>query len=74
MNVDRLVKMANDIGAFFAAEPDKAKSTKGIADHIRSFWEPRMRRQICAHLDTGGQGLDPLVRKALTENRSQLGF
>ena len=75
MKIERLVKMANDIGSFFEAEPDKAKGAKGIAQHIRNFWEPRMRRQICEHLDTaGGKGLNPLVRTALEENRSELGF
>ena len=75
MKIERLVKMANDIGAFFEAEPDKVKSAKGIADHIRNFWEPRMRREICEHLDrSDGAGLTPLVRTALRENRSQLGF
>ncbi len=37
----------------------------GIATHIKKFWEPRMREAIFAHLDNGGEGLDPNVRKAI---------
>ena len=74
MKIERLVKMANDIGTFFEAEPDKAKGAKGIADHIRNFWDPRMRREICEYLDkSSGAGLRPLVFTALSEHRKELG-
>ena len=45
MNVERLVAMVNDIAAFFAGEagPD---APAAVANHLRRFWEPRMRRQI----------------------------
>ena len=64
--------MANDIGAFFNAEPDKAEAAKSIASHLRRFWDPRMRRQIVAHYREGGAGLDDVVRSAvrlLTDNK-----
>lgn len=57
--------MANDIGAFFNAEPDKAEAAKNIAIHLRRFWDPRMRRQIVAHYREGGAGLDDVVRSAV---------
>ncbi len=57
--------MANDIGAFFDAEPDKAEAAKNVATHLRRFWDPRMRRQIVAHYREGGAGLNPLVRSAI---------
>ena len=65
MRVERLVSMANDIGAFFNAEPDKAEAAKSIASHLRRFWDPRMRRQIVAHYREGGAGLDDVVRSAV---------
>jgi formate dehydrogenase subunit delta len=65
MRVERLVSMANDIGAFFNAEPDKAEAAKNIATHLRRFWDPRMRRQIVAHYREGGAGLDDVVRSAV---------
>jgi len=70
MSPDKLVSMANQIGKFFATQPGD-KAAAGIADHIRSFWDPRMRQTILAHLDAGGQGLDPLVRQALESLRMQ---
>ena len=55
--------MANQIGQFFNAQGDGAAA--GIEDHLRKFWDPRMRREIVAHLKAGGAGLDPDVRAAV---------
>ena len=65
MRAERLVSMANDIGAFFNAEADKNIAAQGVANHIRRFWDPRMRRQIIAHYREGGAGLDPVARSAV---------
>jgi formate dehydrogenase subunit delta len=65
MTTQHLVEMANDIGNFFAAEPSHEDAVAGIANHIQRFWEPRMRRQILGHLQTGGEGLHQSVREAL---------
>ncbi|HEX2529258.1 MAG TPA: formate dehydrogenase subunit delta [Geminicoccus sp.] len=63
MNHDRLVKMANQIATFFATQPgDQAKAT---AEHIRAFWDPRMRKDIKAHVEAGGEGLDPVALAAV---------
>ena len=61
---DHLVYMANQIGKFFQSQGHD-KAVPGVAEHIRKFWDPRMRKQIYAHLAAGGAGLDPDVRKAL---------
>jgi formate dehydrogenase subunit delta len=64
MPPDRLVMMANQIGTFFASQgPEKAAS--GIADHIKLFWDPRMRAAIFAYVREGGEGLRPDVRLAI---------
>ena len=64
----KLVMMANQIGTFFASQgADQAVS--GTADHIRKFWDPRMRKAIFAHLDAGGEGLAPNVRAAIEKLR-----
>jgi len=60
----KLVYMANQIGAFFKVQDMDAAPAK-IAEHLRKFWDPRMRRAIVAHLDDGGGGLDPAVRQAV---------
>ena len=65
MNIERLVAMVNDISRYFAAEPDSAFGAAGVADHLKRFWEPGMRKQIVAHLGAGGEGLEPLAKKGV---------
>ena len=61
-----LVKMANDIGNFFRAEPVREDAVAGIANHIAKFWTKRMRDKLCAHLKQAGDAdLDELPREAL---------
>jgi formate dehydrogenase subunit delta len=57
--------MANDIGAFFDAEANKTEAARGIANHLKRFWDPRMRRQIVAHYRDGGTGLKDVTRTAI---------
>jgi formate dehydrogenase subunit delta len=65
--------MANQIGAFFDAMPDRALAVQEVATHLRKFWEPRMRIALLAHVDaTGGEGLQPLVRDAVLTHRAWL--
>lgn len=73
MDADNLVRMANGIGDFFEAMPDRAEAKAGIAKHIRMYWEPRMREQLLAHIDReDAHGLSPLVFEAIDEQRSHL--
>jgi formate dehydrogenase subunit delta len=66
MDIQNLIKMANRIGDFFATWPDRDQARNEIANHLRRFWDPRMRRQICDYLrDGGGEGLDDIVREAI---------
>jgi formate dehydrogenase subunit delta len=67
MDVQRLVAMANDIAAFFDSEADKAAAAEGVRGHLRKFWEPRMRREIIAHVAAGGAGLTPTAREAVEQ-------
>jgi formate dehydrogenase subunit delta len=72
MNVDNLIEMANRIGEFFDSMPDHEEAVDGVADHIRRFWEPRMRLAILAALDDEGAGMEPIVREALHRHRADL--
>ncbi len=63
MPPEKLAYMANQIGHFFRRRPHD-EAVRGIADHIRLYWDPRMRTDLFAHLDAGGGGLDPLVLEA----------
>ena len=65
MRIERLVAMANDISAFFAADPDRGEAARNVATHLRRFWDPRMRRQIVAHFQSGGNGLHDIARAAV---------
>jgi formate dehydrogenase subunit delta len=66
MSPDKLTYMANQIGWFFRSQ-GREKAVAGTAEHIRKYWDPRMRKTIYAHLDAGGKGLDPIVRAALAK-------
>jgi formate dehydrogenase subunit delta len=72
MDTDNLVNMANRIGDFFDSMPDRKEARYDIADHIRKFWEPRMRRQFLAAFDAGDTELKPIVHEAVVEHRSML--
>lgn len=72
MNSEHLIRMANQIGTFFASQPDRAEALEGIASHIKKFWEPRMRREFLALLDEGGEGVMPIVHEALQQHRALL--
>jgi formate dehydrogenase subunit delta len=69
MSPDRLIHMANQIGKFFRSQGHD-KAVPGISEHIKMFWDPRMRKAILAHLDAGGIGLDPEVREAVAALKS----
>jgi formate dehydrogenase subunit delta len=62
---NHLIMMANDIGAYFAGYPDHEYAVEGIANHLRNFWHPRMRREIIQYASLGGDELEPLVLEAV---------
>src|SRR5258707_14778735 len=69
---EHLVKMANDIGHFFGAEPEREDAIAGIATHISKFLNKRMRDNLTAHLKRAGDaGLDDLPREALRRLAAQ---
>lgn len=66
MKPDKLIKMANQIGAFFDAMPDREQAVMGVAAHIQRNWEPRMRTALQEHVRRNGdEQLLPVVRDAL---------
>ena len=74
MDTQNLIDMANRIGDFFASMPDHEEAVAGVADHIRRFWEPRMRRALLASLDApqASASMEPIVREALSLHRIDL--
>lgn len=73
MNLDTLVQMANAIGQFFDAMPDRDEAVDGVATHLKRYWEPRMRELLLARTAEGPiDGLHPLVAAALATRREAL--
>ncbi|CAM2193942.1 formate dehydrogenase subunit delta [Paraburkholderia kururiensis] len=72
MDQHHLIEMANQIGSFFESMPDREEATASVADHIRRFWEPRMRRALYAAFDASTPGMSEIVSNALTKYREQL--
>ena len=70
MSPDHLVYMANQIGNFFKVQRAD-EVVPGIANHIKKFWDPRMRKAIFAYLDGGDEGLDPHVREAIVRLQAE---
>ena len=62
MQKQDMLRMANQIASFFNGSGPEA-AVKDAAEHINKFWDPRMRALLIAHLDQGGEGLDPTIVK-----------
>ena len=65
MNTDHLVKMVNEIAAFFAGEAGPQEAPKEVASHMKKFWERRMRLEIVAQYEKGAAGLSEVARAAV---------
>ncbi len=63
MTLSDIVRMANQISDFFNAYPHD-EAVRETANHIRNFWDPRMRAQLFEHLSTGGEGLSETALEA----------
>lgn len=73
MDIHNLVKMANQIGAFFESMPDREQAKADIATHLKKFWDPRMRKAILQTIDGAEAGeLHPVVREAIDAHRGML--
>jgi formate dehydrogenase subunit delta len=62
--IDKLVRMANQIGEFYATMPER-EATEGAASHLRMYWTPKMIREIIAFADQGHPGLNPIAAGAV---------
>ena len=68
MSDQKIIRMANQIARFFASQKAETR-VAGIAAHINDFWEPRMRAELFALAQAGGDDLDPLVMEAIVHIR-----
>jgi formate dehydrogenase subunit delta len=57
--------MANQVASFFATYPE-AEAIESTANHLKSVWDPRMRREIEVHLaEKAGAGLSHIALEAV---------
>ena len=62
--IDRLVRMANQIGEYFAPMSEH-EAIAGTASHLRLYWTPKMIREIIAFADQGRPGLNAIAARAV---------
>ncbi len=73
MNIDNLLKMANQIGQFFESQPDREQALMDISTHLTNFWAPAMRRELIAHLEKSSEsGLSNIVEQSLLIHKHRL--
>ncbi len=56
-------RMANQIATAFQAYPEE-QAIKETANHIKSFWDPRMRKQLAEIIARDGKELNPIALAA----------
>ncbi|HEX6993159.1 MAG TPA: formate dehydrogenase subunit delta [Gammaproteobacteria bacterium] len=61
MDVNKLVRMANQIAANLDHGKDPEKAIAGTLDHLKRFWTPEMRRQIVEHYRQGSNGSSDVI-------------
>ncbi|MGO4873068.1 MAG: formate dehydrogenase subunit delta [Roseiarcus sp.] len=62
--IDKLARMANQIGAAFATMPER-EAVAGAATHLKLYWTPKMIREIVAFAETGRAGLNAIAAGAV---------
>ena len=66
MNIDLLIKMANQITSFWEGELGHDAAATEVATHLRKYWEPRMRAQMITYYEERqGSGLNDVAKKAV---------
>lgn len=71
--LDKLVKMANQIGTFFESFPDREEALDGTANHLKKFWTPAMRQTLVTAFDANQvDGLNAIVALAITKHRANI--
>jgi len=63
---EKLVRMANQIAAFFASQPE-SEQLAGVSAHINRFWERRMRERLLQLSKEQQHALHELVTRALPQ-------
>ena len=67
--LDKLARMANQIGDFYAAKPED-EAAASAASHLKHFWTPKMIRELIAFAETGEARLNPTAAHAVAALKS----
>ena len=69
--IEKLARMADQIGSAFAAEGG-TRAAEDAATHIEKFWTPKMIRELVAEVDAGGAKLNPTATAAVQVLKTSL--
>lgn len=73
MDVKKLMQMANQIGSFYQGMPNRELALLDIANHIRRFWAPRMRKELLQYVDVHGDAeLIDIVKETVRTHRADI--
>jgi formate dehydrogenase subunit delta len=65
MDVEKLVRMANQIATNFDYGSDKEKVAAAVADHLTRFWTPEMRALVIEGHRKNLIDLSPIAARAV---------
>lgn len=69
--IDKLARMANQIGAAFAAMPER-EAIAGAATHLKLYWTPKMIREIVAFAESDHDGLNAVAKQAVAQLKQEI--
>lgn len=73
MDMENLVRMANQIASFYDSYPDQVEAQNEIANHLKKFWAPRMRSQLLDYVDKeAGRGLSAGLLASIHSHRDRV--
>ena len=67
MDINKLVRMANQIAENFAYGPNKEKAADDTVDHLRRFWTPEMRALIVQYARQDDSDLSEVAALAVAK-------
>ena len=65
MILEKLVRMANQIGDNFAYLQDTDIAAAKVANHISRYWDPLMRSEIVDYMQKNGEDLSEIAKRAI---------
>ena len=67
VGIDKLIKMAEQITANMAYTDDEEVVAAKVADHLKRFWDPRMKQALCEYAQCADSELSPALREAVSQ-------